>query len=591
MSDLPTMALGGVGEGYLAVLEITNGPLSQAWCEERDVAGRIGLGHQRAVPSDSTYAGANARWFFRSPAPVTTRELAPGVVLRGDGVIDTADPWVWRKRLDAWPELPPWIELAQPKALTDDAEDAPPADPDPAWVEAPLPPEPERPVAEGNLARGDAPELGRLLLHTVRGTSSVDPVYDGDTLHRYEDETGVWIPVEDIDLRRVVATFAGMPAGLPPKPLKLSESAIKGAVRAAKDAAYRKGFFAQEQAGVAFENGFATVHDGAVVLLPHDPEHRAKYRLAFTFDPDARAPLWISFLEDVWRDFSEDDLAARVAMLEEWIGAALLGLGTTYQRSLILVGDAGANGKSTLLSVVRALFPPEAVRASGPQQWTNLFYLAELAGARINIVNELPDSDVEAGETFKAVISGDDVTAARKHRDPFSFRPRAAHVFACNALPGTRDQSGGFWRRQLVLTFPRTFAEHEQDRELGAKLASEIPAITAHVLRAVVRLVARGRFEVPESSASALEEWREDSDQVRQWLRECCDETQTAENTLASIYGNYANWSKNHGHKPLASNKLAARLKILGLAHRLNHGRYYRVKVKASATARYGSGA
>lgn len=463
--------------------------------------------------------------------------------------------------------------------------------PDDGWNDAPLPPEPVSAVREGNLARGDAPELGTLLLTVVRGTSTADPVYDGNQLYRYDDATGVWSPIEELELRRTVATFAGTPAGLPPKPLKLSDSAIKGAVAASFAASYRKNFFADERPGVAFENGFATVEGNSVVLLPHAPEHRARYRMPYAFDAEARADRWISFFEEVWRDFSEDDRAKRIAMLEEWIGAALLGIGTTYQRSLILVGDAGANGKSTLLSVVRELFPREAVRASGPQQWSNLFYLAELSGARINIVNELPDAEVEAGETFKAVISGDEVTAARKHRDPFSFCPRASHVFACNVLPGTRDQSGGFWRRQALLTFPRTFAESEQDRTIGEQLRRELPAIAARVLRAATRLVQRGHFEMPESSEQALEEWREDSDQVRQWVRECCDVDTAAESTLASIYQNYAAWSKAHGHKALASNKLGGRLKMLGYWHRLNHGRYYKLRVKASATASYRTGA
>lgn len=594
MSDLPQLALGPAGEGYLAVLEITDGPLSIAWCQERDVVGQIGLGHQRAVPSATDYAGANARWFFRSPSPVQTRELAPGVVLRGEGVIATADPWVWRGSWSnpaAWPELPPWIELAQPKALTDDAEDAPPADPDPTWTDAPLPPEPVSQVRDGNLARGDAPELGRLLLHTVRGDSSVDPVHDGIALYRYDDATGVWCVVEEKALYRIVCTFAGTPCGLPPKPLKLSDSAIKGAINAAIAEAWNPGFFAAERAGIAFENGFATVEGGAAVLLPHSSEHRARYRLECTFDIDARAETWTAFLEEVWRDCSEDDRAARIGLLEEWIGAALLGLGTKYQRCLLLIGEAGANGKSTLLAVLRSLFPRSAVRSIGPQQWGDKFARAELAGARINLVNELPDADVVEGEMFKAIISGDAVQAQRKYKDPFDLISSAAHAFATNALPGTRDQSGGFWRRWAVLTFPRSFSEAEQDRTLGDRLRDELPAITAHVLRAVVRLVARGRYDLPDSSDEALEEWREDSDQVRQWLRECCDESPTAETPLAELYPVYAGWSRAHGHKALASNKLAQRLRALGLFYKSKIGRYYRLSVRAVATSKYRSAA
>jgi hypothetical protein len=83
----------------------------------------------------------------------------------------------------------------------------------------------------------------------------------------------------------------------------------------------------------------------------------------------------------------------------------------------VLVGHLGANGKSTLLYVLRQLFPREAVQAIEPQLWSNVFHLAELVGARINSVNELPDADVVAGEKFKAVVSGDAVSVAHKHRE------------------------------------------------------------------------------------------------------------------------------------------------------------------------------
>ena len=416
-------------------------------------------------------------------------------------------------------------------------------------------------------------------------------MHDGTALWCYCAERGVWEPCDEKALYRIVCTFAGTPAGLPPKPLKLSDSAIKGAINAATAAAWSPVFFAAERPGIAFVNGFATVENGAAVLLAHAPEHRARYRLEYHFDLDARAEQWTAFLEEIWRDCSEADRAERIGLVEEWVGAALLGLGTKYQKCLLLLGEAGANGKSTLLSVLRSLFPRSAVRSIGPQQWGDKFARAELAGARINIVNELPDADVVEGEMFKAIISGDAVQAQRKYKDPFDLISSAAHAFATNALPGTRDQSGGFWRRWAVLTFPRTFAESEQNRELVEQLQGELPAITAHVLRAAVRLVARARYALPESSDAALEEWREDSDQVRQRMRECCDEDQTAEATLASLYPVYAGWSKAHGHAALSSSKLAQRMKAMKLAHRTTLGRYYRLSVKSVAAAKYRVGA
>src|SRR5439155_3534731 len=230
----------------------------------------------------------------------------------------------------------------------------------------------------------------------------------------------------------------------------------------------------------------------------------------------------------------------------------------------------GANGKSTLLHVVRTLFPPAAVQAIKPQLWGNVFHLAELAGCRLNVVNELPDADIAAGEAFKAVVSGDPVNAARKRRDPFTFVPQAGHLFACNELPGTRDQTGGFWRRWGVLTFERTFLPAEQDPGLRARLVrTELPGIAARVLAAAGRLSQRGRFVLPPSAHAAKARWQWESDQVRQFVEDRVpDLLRRGQGRVSAqtLYEAFSVWSRQNGHAGMTSTTFGRRVLLAGLA-------------------------
>lgn len=315
--------------------------------------------------------------------------------------------------------------------------------------------------------------------------------------------------------------------------------------------------------------------------------------------PDAPAPRWDRFLAEVFD--GQPDVAARVHFLEEWVGATLFGTITKWEVCLVLVGLLGANGKSTLLFVLRQLFPREAVQAIEPQLWSNVFHLAALVGARINIVNELPDADVVAGEKFKAVVSGDAVNAAHKHRDPFTFAPRAGHLFACNGLPGTRDQSGGFWRRWGVLTFERTF-EGAKDTDLRFRLVrDELPGIAARVVAAAARLERRGRFDVPATAEGAKQLWRLETDQVAQFLadRDAMSELRDANAERAEqagrhavdarwtrashLYARFGAWAKSHGHVGMSSTKFGRRTKELLAWEDRASGVWYALPDAASA--------
>jgi P4 family phage/plasmid primase-like protien len=446
--------------------------------------------------------------------------------------------------------------------------------------------------------RGDEVEIARRLLADLQADSPVGLVFDRNELWRYGPEAGVYRRVPDHDARRAAAAYAGVMVhdGKRAKPLRLSAGAVKGAVTLAGSFAAVEGFFDDAPVGIAFRNGFVVVERGVATLLAHGPERRAQHVLPFDYAPDAPAERWRRYLEEVFalpgeaalsdeqRALVAADRADRIALLQEFVGACLLGMAARLAVCLVLTGE-GANGKSVFLTVVKALFPAAATVSLAPQLWENRFYLAELAGVRLNAVAELPERDILESDAFKAVVAGDPVMVARKHQRPFTLRPGAGHVFACNALPGTKDQTEGFWRRFAVVPFERRFAEHERDLHLDEALLRELPGIAAWAIEGACRLQAQGRYTSPASSRDAKREWQHDSDQVRQFVEECCEVDADVQATLTDVYLAFALWARRTGHGGLARNRLGNRLKQLGHADRSKLGRFYRLRIKPAVWA------
>lgn len=429
--------------------------------------------------------------------------------------------------------------------------------------------------------RGDSVEIGERLAQDLREGSTETVVFDRDSFWRYDGTLGVWTQLERSVVFTFTSQYAGLPVGPKRRPLTLSEGSVWGAVRAAENFCARPGFFNAAPKGIVFTNGFVRVDGGKIVVVDHAPEHRAIHALPFAFEENLRSAMWDDFLEEVFAKASEDERAARASFLSEHAGACLMGLATQYAVALVLLGN-GNDGKSTYLDVLRALFPRGAVGALAPQEWSNRFYLAEMAGIRVNLVGETPEKEIGDSELFKTVISGDELTVARKFRDPFKLVPEAGHVFAANTLPLTRDLTKGFWRRVEVIAFDREFGEHERKVGFSKSLvATELPAVAAWAIRGAAALQARGVFAPPSSSKEAKESWRQDSDQVAQWLDECTEPDERGHMGPAAAFDSYVLWCKHTLHAGMTRGRFWRRLSKLCTQHSNGSIRYYQRRIKA----------
>jgi putative DNA primase/helicase len=390
--------------------------------------------------------------------------------------------------------------------------------------------------------------------------------FDRGMLWGYDPATGIWSEVRPSQIYGVVSALDGalVGAGRDAHYLRIGArtcSNVVALVRSYRDA---PGWFdVSPIGGVAFANGVAIVRNGAVELLPPDPDHRLLHQLPFDYDPVASCSTFEHVL-DVAFDGTAD-ATQRCQVLWEYVGACLIGQAVRYHKALLLYGE-GANGKSTVLSVFSALFPSHARAAIPPQLMHKEYHRAALAEALINVVAEVPESDIVAAEAVKAFISGDEVVARRTYNDPFHFRPKAGNLWACNTLPGVRDFSDGFWRRWIAIEFPNSIPPELQDEGIGRHVIfNELPGVAAQALAAAARLDARGRLEPPPSSREARDQWRMRADQVAAYADAKLAVEPNAEPIAAQrLYDDYKVWALRNGYRPLSNRRFAERLRRLG---------------------------
>jgi P4 family phage/plasmid primase-like protien len=367
--------------------------------------------------------------------------------------------------------------------------------------------------------------------------------------------------------------------------LAISSKLRDGVISCLQAEAENSRFFEDRERGVCFRNGFVKVVRNKLVLLPHDPSFKATYAHAFDFKRNASCKAWTKFLKDVFK--GDTDAALKRNLLQDYIGAAMIGIVTRLETCLVLYGRM-RNGKSVFIETVSKLFPPELVTAVPPQDWGQEYYRARLAGAWLNIMADIPAFEILNGSIFKAIVSGDLLSARHIHQPPFDFRPSAGHIFSANELPPTRDQTPAFWRRFTPVKFNRIFeGVHAKPKlDLLREIQGDLPGIVLWALQGAARVLAAGKLVQPPSSKTVLDSWRLEADQVAMFL--VSRTTQNGGFTPCSeAYDNYKRWAFKVGHKKMSLTAFGKRAALLGFGSvKQRSGKAYPFSLKESEKVR-----
>ena len=241
---------------------------------------------------------------------------------------------------------------------------------------------------------------------------------------------------------------------------------------------------------VGFSNG---VWDFSEVN--HPVRHGFGERLAIThvlpydYDPSATCPVWISFLSSMLPKCD-------IEVLQKFFGLSYVSREhNRVESSLWLIG-AGANGKSTIESIMPLVFGQSCVSHTRLDTLLDrnidarMRAMNTIVGRKFNICEEISGADIERGsDVFKSLVSGQPQQARGIGKDIYDATEIPFLVFTMNQLPKNKNMDDAFRRRMVRINFRTSVRREDMDTGLVDKLAGELSGIRNWVLEGYRKLV------------------------------------------------------------------------------------------------------
>ena len=282
-------------------------------------------------------------------------------------------------------------------------------------------------------------------------------------------------------------------------------------------------------------------------LRPHDPRDGISRLVPVAYYPDAKAPQWERFVDEVLAGNEE-----LVGYLRRAIGYALTG--DVSEQCLFFLYGSGANGKSTLLTTLLTLLgdygkqtePDLLMMRYGDVHPTGM---ADLMGARLAVAVEVEQGRRLAESLVKQLTGGDRIKARFMRQDFFEFAPTHKLFLAANHKPVVKGTDAAIWRRIRLVPFTVAFAPEQQDRGLVDRLRGELPGILAWAVRGCLEWQRDG-LGAPAEVVKATSGYRSEMDTIGQFIEERCELGEDLWATAADLRKAYTDWCEELGERP-----------------------------------------
>jgi putative DNA primase/helicase len=189
---------------------------------------------------------------------------------------------------------------------------------------------------------------------------------------------------------------------------------------------------------------------------------------------------------------------------------------------------------------------PENCSAVSFQDLEDQFHRSSLYGKMLNISTEVGSKAMESAY-FKAICSGDPISAAFKHQNAFQFRPCCKLIFAGNRLPRILDNSDGPFRRLLPISFKRQFLT-DGDPDLLEKLMAERSDIFQWALVGLHRLWEQGAFTDCDETRQLMMDHRRANNPVLCFVEDMCIVGARETVKKQELYKEYKRYADTNGY-------------------------------------------
>jgi putative DNA primase/helicase len=282
----------------------------------------------------------------------------------------------------------------------------------------------------------------------------------------------------------------------------------------------------------------------------HSPDHLVLKIADVSYSPQAKAPRWQAFLNDVF--LGDKDLTAYV---QRALGYSLTG--KTNEQVLFICYGTGANGKGTLFETVLEILGDyghttefSTFLNTDKKSVRVLEAVGRLKGTRFTFAAETDSSKNWDAALIKQLTGEDTLTGTTLHNDSFIFKPTHKLWFQCNHLPGFKDGSYGLERRLIVIPFMAVFKNGAVDKNIREKLLAERDGIFAWLVEGARLYFKDGLGKVPDIISEATKEYVEDNNILGRFISDRLEPAVSHKIKSGDLYNEYLDWCRENKEEP-----------------------------------------
>lgn len=371
--------------------------------------------------------------------------------------------------------------------------------------------------------------------------------YDAKTSLLYEWSGRHWEEIHESSIRHLIITILGQEA---------KTSLVSDTITLTKDLSIIRG-----GRSVNDVPGLLPLHNGMFcldtrTLRDHHPDNLNTYCLQISLRTAQKdlppCPNFMTFLASF-----VPDVPTRREIVKYM--AYCLTRDVKHELALFLIGPGG-DGKSTFIRIMESILGEYNVSNISLGSLEDQFQRVMLKDKLLNVSTEIEGDLLQSG-MFKAIVSGDRISASYKHKDAFSFYPVAKHIFAANKFPVMRDTSRGLLRKMMICETERNFSQ--PDRDLSDKLKGELDGIFHMLVHHLGLLQQEGFIETPYL-AKCKAKFAESNNPVIGFSNYCLAEgspEQTVETMV--VYEKYTKYCAKRGYKAKSDAHFGKELKSI----------------------------
>lgn len=292
------------------------------------------------------------------------------------------------------------------------------------------------------------------------------------------------------------------------------------------------------------------------------------HQLPFEYEPEAKAPLFQKYLDEVLPDKDKQQIFA------EYCGYIFIKPSVLKLEKMLILYGTGANGKSVFFEIINALLGTQNISNYSLQSLTNDngYFRAKIANKLVNYASEI-NGKLET-DIFKQMASGEPIEARLPYGEPFILNEYAKLIFNCNDLPKDVEHTNAFFRRFLIIGFDVTIPEDKQDKQLANKIIdSELSGVFNWILSGLERVLQQKKFSKCLAVENARKDYEKQSDSVKMFVDEFDYEKSTDFTPIKDLYFQYKTFCIEDGFRHVNKSNFMKRLRHYKIAvERKNFG-------------------